>query len=92
LVSDRPKRRGDLNARLVDGEMVVLDRHAERIHQLNSTARFIWDHCDGDRSVAQIADGMMEAFEVDGATAARDVADTVRQFAELGLLDGRPRQ
>jgi hypothetical protein len=42
--------------------------------------------------VAQIADGMMEAFEVDGATAARDVADTVRQFTELGLLDGRPRR
>ena len=70
--------------------MVVLDRRSERIHQLNSTASFIWDRCDGDRSVEQIADGMMEAFEVDRDTAAQGVADTVRQFADLGLLERRP--
>jgi hypothetical protein len=75
---------------VVDGEMVVLDRRAERIHQLNPTASFIWDRCDGDRSLEQIAGGMMEAFEVDWQTAAQDVTETVKQFAELGLLEGRP--
>jgi len=83
-------RRGDLKARSVDGEMVVLDRRTERIHQLNPTASFIWDRCDGDRTLEQIAGGMMEAFEVDRETAAQDVAATVRQFTDLGLLEGRP--
>jgi hypothetical protein len=90
LAEERPKRRSDLNARVVDGEMVVLDRRSERIHQLNQTACFIWDRCDGDRSLEQIADGMIEAFEVDEETATRDVVATVKQFAELGLLEGRP--
>ena len=70
--------------------MVVLDRRAERIHQLNPTASFIWDRCDGACSVEQIAGGMTEAFDVDRETAAQDVAETVRQFTELGLLEGRP--
>jgi hypothetical protein len=70
--------------------MVVLDRRTERIHQLNTTASFVWDHCDGDRSVGEIADGIMEAFDVDSSTAAQDVAEIVKQFADLGLLEGRP--
>ena len=90
MASDCPKRRTNLSARLVEGEMVVLDRHAERIHQLNATASFIWDRCDGDRSLEQIAGGIMEAFDVAWETAAQDVARTVREFADLGLLEERP--
>jgi Coenzyme PQQ synthesis protein D (PqqD) len=90
VLLDHPKRRSDLSARQVDDEMVVLDRRTERIHQLNTTASFVWDRCDGACSMDEIAGGIMETFDVDALTAAQDVAEIVRQFADLGLLEGRP--
>ena len=84
---ERPKRRSDVNSRLIDGETVVLDRSANRIHQLNQTASFIWDRCDGARSAREIADQLVEAFEVDRQTAETSVKMTLQQFEQLGLLD-----
>jgi hypothetical protein len=39
----RPKRRDDLNVRVIDGSTDVLDRRANFIHQLNEVATDVWD-------------------------------------------------
>jgi hypothetical protein len=83
---DRPKRRADVNVRNVDGEVVVLDRQSDLIHQLNPTASYVWDRCDGQASVAEIAHQLAAMFEVDLNTAVQDVATTVMQLHRLGLL------
>jgi hypothetical protein len=62
----RLRRRTDVKTCLVDGELVVLDRHGELIHQLNKTASYIWEQCDGRRTAAEIAGQLGEAFEVGG--------------------------
>lgn len=67
--------------------MVVLDREAEQIHQLNPTASFIWERCDGRRTAWDIADELAGAFDVDPDTAREAVSAALRRFAELGLLD-----
>jgi hypothetical protein len=84
---DRPRRRTDLQARGLDGEILVLDRAGGLIHQLNETASFVWMRCTGDRSLAEIARELAGAFDVEVETAARDVASTVVQFRALGLVD-----
>ena len=39
----------------VAGELIVYDRESDRVYCLNSTAAFVWTHCDGRTSVATMA-------------------------------------
>jgi hypothetical protein len=82
-----PRRRSDISARVVVDETVVLDLGAAQIHQLNATASFIWDQCDGRRTVVEIVEKLAGSFDVDYATARQAVEGTLRRLAELGLLD-----
>ena len=82
----RPTRRTEFEERTVEGEMVVMDQESEQIHQLNETASFIWQLCDGEHDRQQIADELSEAFEVDPQTAQQDVTKTLEKLEEIGLL------
>jgi PqqD family protein of HPr-rel-A system len=87
MTTGYPKQRADVRVRVVDGETVVFDRHRGLIHQLNATARYIWERCDGHASVADIAQQLAEAFVVDPHTAATDVAALIEQLHTLELLE-----
>jgi hypothetical protein len=86
-----PARRSGLVSRVVDGELVVLDRSRQMIHQLNETASYIWDRCDGRHSVTDIAHGLGRSYNVDRPTAEKDVASAVRQLEIVGLVTTAPR-
>jgi len=87
MSQNHPKRRSDVSARVVVDETVVLDLGAAQIHQLNTTASFIWNRCDGRCTVGEIADQLAESFDIDRETARQAVQETLRRFDELGLLD-----
>ena len=87
MSQNHPKRRSDISARVVVDETVVLDLGAAQIHQLNTTASFIWNRCDGRCTVGEIADQLAESFDIDRETARQAVQETLRRFDELGLLD-----
>jgi Coenzyme PQQ synthesis protein D (PqqD) len=87
-----PRRRADVQARGLEGEMVLLDVARQLIHQLNPTASFIWTRCDGDRSLAEIAAQVADMFGVDPETAIRDVTKTVAHFRALQLLEAGDEQ
>ena len=82
----RPSRRLDLTIRELDGEMVILDRQAGLVHQLNRTASCIWEACDGSATPAELAEVVARTFDVDPNTAAEDVAAAVAQLQKLSLL------
>ena len=82
-----PRRRSDLNIRVVEGEAVVLDRREGLIHQLNHTATYIWERCDGTSTVAAIAAHLAETFDVASERAVQDVAQVVQQLQDLCLLE-----
>src|SRR3990170_4831482 len=81
-----PMRRSDLSVRIMEGETVVLDRHRRLIHQLNKTASYIWERCDGKSTVAEIANELAEAFRIDVDGAERDTARVMRELESLGLI------
>jgi hypothetical protein len=72
---------------MIDGEVLVLDRHSDLIHQLNPTASYIWDRCDGQSSVADIAHQLAAMFDVDITIATQDVMTTIVKLHNLGLLE-----
>jgi Coenzyme PQQ synthesis protein D (PqqD) len=86
MVAERPRQRADLSIRSVGDESIVLDRVTNQVHQLNATAAFVWQRCDGRHTAPQIADELVGAFDVDPATAHDAVVTALRRFDELGLL------
>lgn len=79
-----------MSARVIAGETVVLDRDGGRVHQLNATASYVWERCDGRASLTEIAHGLAEMYDVEPGQAAADVATLVGQFRALGLLESAP--
>ncbi len=82
-----PVRRSELLYREVDHEVVVLDRHSEKIHQLNESAAHIWKHCDGRHSPPEIARSLTEEYGIPVSVAEIDVMRTVSDLDLLGLLE-----
>jgi Coenzyme PQQ synthesis protein D (PqqD) len=82
-----PKRRVDVTTRDVNGETLILDRKHEEVHQLNSTASYVWQRCDGKTSIAEIALSMAHDFCAEPADVERDVAGLIAQFSVLHLLE-----
>jgi hypothetical protein len=85
-----PMRRPGLRARVVDGEVVILDLRRQLVHQVNQTARYIWDRCDGSHTPLHIAGELARDFDVDLATAERDVAAAIRRLEAASLVDTHP--
>jgi Coenzyme PQQ synthesis protein D (PqqD) len=83
----RPKRREDLNYRTIDGETLILNRQDGRLHQLNPTASFIWDCCDGNSNLADIVGRLARAYEVDPNTARKDVEEVISNLRSSNLLE-----
>jgi hypothetical protein len=82
-----PKRRSDLNYRTIEGETVILNRKEGCLHQLNPTASFIWDCCDGNWNIAEIVDRLAGAYEVDASTARKDVEEVISNLRNSNLLE-----
>lgn len=82
-----PKRRSDVAAAEVDGEVVLYDERSGELHVLNPTAGLVWARCDGTASLADMIDELAAAFSVDRRRVAHDVMAVVRHLDGLGLLE-----
>jgi hypothetical protein len=69
----------------VGQEIVVFDRETQRIHKLNRTAALIWRHCDGRRSVPQLAALLREGLNVPDLTE-EVIWLALERFAKTRLL------
>jgi hypothetical protein len=56
------------------------------LYILDHNDPFIWERCDGQHSVAQIAGEIAEEYEISPEEAARDCREFIESLAEQGLL------
>jgi hypothetical protein len=53
-------RREGLVVQAMSEEVLVYDRERNKAHCLNRTAALVWSHCDGNKSVAEMARAIAE--------------------------------
>ena len=80
------KRLKAILVRHVDRELLLLDTDSNQIHQLNPTARFVWQVCDQDHSSEEMAGMLAAEFEVEYDVALKDVVQTLEKLRELHLI------
>ena len=80
LSSDRPKKRGGCHVREIGDERVVYDPATHQVGVLNATAVFIFERCDGTRTVDDLLGEMAARFEAPREVLEKDLG------AMLGLL------
>jgi hypothetical protein len=80
------KVRPDLAIENVDGELIVLDKTAGKVHQLNSSASFVWSCLSDGLAIDEIALMLSEACNIDQENALSDVRAALAQFEGLALV------
>ena len=83
----RPLRRADVTTRDLDSETLILDRRHQEVHHLNPSASYVWQCCDGRKTVGQIASSMAQEFGIEVEDAQRDVVSLLSQLNALHLLE-----
>lgn len=73
-------------AREIDGEVLVLDRRGNRLHQFNRTASFVWRRCGEGLSMEQIVEALVRDFDVSEEAARRDLQDFLRLLGDMDLI------
>jgi len=85
MTEGRPRRRESLDVNPVEDGYVVYDAARDREHYLNHTAALVLEWCDGERTTAEIARQMQEAFALDDAPE-DETAWCVSQLRVEGLV------
>ena len=80
------KPRPDLAIENADGELIVLDKAAGKVHQLNSSASFVWTCLSEGLAIDEIALELSEAFDIEPEAALSDVRAVLAQFEGLSLV------
>lgn len=89
LMDTYPVPHPDSAGRVLDGEAVVVTPSDSKMHTLNEVGTWLWERCDGTRSVADLIDELIDEFDVDEDTAKADVTGFVRALVDRGVLEAR---
>lgn len=87
MSSSQVEGAASLIVREVEGEILLLDGRANRIHRLNPTASTIWRRWQDGFAVDRIAAEIAAEFDVEQSVVQRDVGQTLSSLQALGLLD-----
>lgn len=82
-----PQRRSDVKLH-EDGDRSTLVTTSGTRFELNPTARAIWELCDGDTTVDELATAISEVFLIDPPAARREVAVTIQMLRDANLVTG----
>lgn len=72
----------------LDGEAVVLDEAANRLHLLNRTATLIWNCLDGEVDISGLAAEIGEVLDLPRREVLADTLAVIRDLGAEGLLEG----
>jgi PqqD family protein of HPr-rel-A system len=79
-------RQGDLTWQLAGEEVVVLDLAGSTYLKLNGSGRVLWERLAEPSTERELVACLMEAYDIDEARAAADVAGFLADLRARGLV------
>jgi hypothetical protein len=92
--ADRVARKDDqLVSRHIAGETIIVPIRGkladlQRIYALDPVAEYIWEQLDGETSLQEVLERILETFDVEREQAKADLAAFVGELLEEGLVEG----
>jgi hypothetical protein len=83
-----PPRRHILETE-VDGDVTLYDPESERVTVLNGSASDVWRLADGGHTLAEVIELLAKAYQTEANSISDEVEQTVRRFADAGLIEDR---
>ena len=86
MQTDKPRvRQSGLLSEDMHGERVIYDNGNKKVHHLNPTMTWIWDHCDGSRTIDELIAALQRDTGCDDARGL--ITSGLKQLAEANLLE-----
>ncbi len=86
-----PARNEDIVWRNLDGEAVLLNPNNGKYFGMNAVGCSFWEKMDGERTLDQIIDMLLEEYSVDRQTLEKDINELVSTLEEKQIINpGRP--
>jgi Coenzyme PQQ synthesis protein D (PqqD) len=82
-----PRHAAGVLVEALDDELVLYEPERAQGYVLNATAAYIWQQCDGQRDVADIASTFEFAYAIDPRQAVADVEACLALLVESRLLE-----
>jgi hypothetical protein len=87
----RPRKSADvLELDMGDG-LILYNHDGDLVHHLNPSAGIIWQICDGNATVADLAADIAAEYRLDVETTQREIAAVIAEFDALGLVEDHRR-
>lgn len=78
--------RSGVLVRELDGEVLILDTVADRIHRLNASAALVWRMVEDGADEQAIAGALVETYDVAPERALSDVRETIDTLCRLDVF------
>jgi hypothetical protein len=72
--------------REIDGETIIISPNDSVMHELNETGRFLWKNIDGTKSAAELAQLLVEDYEVTPEIALSDTQALLEEMLSRKLV------
>lgn len=82
-----PRRKTAIMDRVLDGETVLFNVSTNKLHSLNITASFIWQHCTGANTVNRLGELLGQSFSVTVEQAQADLQALLAGMYREGLIE-----
>ncbi len=87
IVYSRPCRRNGIEEHILLDEIVLYYPEREVAFSLNSSAKAIWELCDGKHTVIEITQKLSKSFACSAADLLSDVTTAITKLQKLSLLE-----
>jgi len=84
---DKPLRNSDILLQEIGDEVFLYNPNNDALHVLNTTARSVWNQCDGTHTLEEIINYLCNTYQLpEEANVYKDVMEIIQTFSELGVL------